>query len=71
MQGMSEIEAFRASVEAFIETSGWTPTRFGREAAGDPLFVFQLRGGREPRQATRDRVRRFITSRAHEMQEAS
>jgi homoserine dehydrogenase len=57
---MSEIETFKASVEAFIQARGWTPTRFGREAAGDPLFVFQIREGREPRQATRDRVRRFI-----------
>lgn len=58
--GMSEIESFRASVERFIRERNWTPSRFGREAAGDPLFVFQLRNGREPRQATRDRVRRFI-----------
>lgn len=58
--GMSEIEAFRARVEAFISDRGWTPTRFGREAARDPLFVFQLRDGREPRSATRQRVSDFM-----------
>jgi len=57
---MSEIEAFRARVEAFISKRGWTPTRFGREAARDPLFVFQLRDGREPRTATRQKVAEFM-----------
>src|SRR5690606_16697257 len=34
----------------------WTPTRFGRAVAGDPLFVFDLREGREPRSETRQRI---------------
>src|SRR3954465_8170820 len=46
---MSDIQSFRQSVEAFIAARGWTPTRFGRTIAGDPLFVFDLREGREPR----------------------
>jgi hypothetical protein len=33
------------------------PARFGRDALGDPCFVFDLRDGREPRSAT---VRRVI-----------
>lgn len=53
---MSEIETFQAAVEAFISQNGWTPTRFGREIAGDPLFVFDLREGREPRSDTRERI---------------
>lgn len=53
---MSEIEAFKNKVEAFIEARGITPTMFGKRFAGDPLFVFQLRQGREPRSATRARV---------------
>ncbi|MEP2183367.1 hypothetical protein [Roseibium sp.] len=59
---MSELETFRSSVEVFIKAHDWTPTRFGREAAGDPLFVFQLRKGREPRSATRERVLSFIAA---------
>ncbi len=53
---MSDIQSFRQSVEAFIAARGWTPTRFGRQIAGDPLFVFDLREGREPRSDTRARI---------------
>jgi len=53
---MSDIQSFRQSVEAFIAARGWTPTRFGRAIAGDPLFVFDLREGREPRSDTRNRI---------------
>lgn len=53
---MSDLEKFKASVEAYLEKHGMTPTRFGREAANDPSFVFQLREGRELRTATRERV---------------
>ncbi len=53
---MSDIQSFRQSVEAFIAARGWTATRFGRVIAGDPLFVFDLREGREPRSETRQRI---------------
>jgi homoserine dehydrogenase len=53
---MSDIQSFRQTVETFISTRGWTPTRFGRIVAGDPLFVFDLRDGREPRSETRSRI---------------
>src|SRR5690606_17349065 len=53
---MSDIQSFRQAVEAFIAARGWTPTRFGRAIAGDPLFVFDLREGREPRSETRSRI---------------
>ncbi|GLQ57895.1 homoserine dehydrogenase [Devosia nitrariae] len=53
---MSDIQSFRQTVESFISTRGWTPTRFGRTIAGDPLFVFDLREGREPRSDTRMRI---------------
>lgn len=53
---MTEVEKFRTEVESFIARHGMTPTRFGKEFAGDPLFVFQLRNGREPRTDTRVKV---------------
>jgi homoserine dehydrogenase len=53
---MSDIQSFRQAVETFIAARGWTPTRFGRAIAGDPLFVFDLREGREPRSDTRTRI---------------
>ncbi|GGF24003.1 homoserine dehydrogenase [Youhaiella tibetensis] len=55
-RAMSDIVSFRQAVEAFIAQRGWTPTRFGRAIAGDPLFVFDLREGREPRSDTRARI---------------
>jgi homoserine dehydrogenase len=53
---MSEIDEFLQAVEAFVADKGWSPTRFGREIAGDPLFMFDLREGREPRSETRTRI---------------
>lgn len=57
---MSDIESFRQAVEAFLTANSFTPTRFGRELAGDPLFVFDLREGREPRTETRARIQRAM-----------
>lgn len=35
-------------VEKFLRRNETAPTRFGREAVGDPRFVFDLRNGRDP-----------------------
>ncbi len=61
---MSDITSFRDAIEAFITTRGWTPTRFGRQMAGDPLFVFDLREGREPRSDTRTRILKAMQEQA-------
>lgn len=53
---MTEIDAFKTKVEKFISEKEMTPTQFGKQFAGDPLFVFQLRDGREPRSQTRQRI---------------
>jgi hypothetical protein len=47
-------------VENFLRASNVPPARFGREAMGDPRFVFDLRNGREPRSRTVERIRRFL-----------
>lgn len=47
-------------VEKFLNRSKTAPTRFGRDAVGDPRFVFDLRKGREPRATTVARVRAFL-----------
>jgi len=47
-------------VEKFLNRSQTAPTRFGRDAVGDPRFVFDLRRGREPRPTTVERVRAFL-----------
>ena len=47
-------------VEKFLRRSETAPTRFGRDAVGDPRFVFDLRNGRDPRPRTEERVRAYI-----------
>ena len=47
-------------VERFLRQNDTPPTRFGREAVGDPRFVFDLRNGRDPRPGTVERVRAYL-----------
>jgi hypothetical protein len=47
-------------VEKFLRQNDTPPTRFGREAVGDPRFVFDLRKGRDPRPGTIARVRAYL-----------
>jgi hypothetical protein len=54
---------FRERVEAFLTTSGFKPTEFGRQATGDPSFVLSLRRGRSPTLVTADKVLAFIAER--------
>lgn len=45
---MSLLQAFILRVEKFLKRHDVTATRFGRLAANDPNFVFDLRSGRKP-----------------------
>lgn len=47
-------------VEKFLRQNDTAPTRFGREAVGDPRFVFDLRNGRDPRPRTVARVVAYL-----------
>jgi hypothetical protein len=47
-------------IEDHMKAKRMTPTRFGREAVGDPLLVSNLRDGREPRPRTVARVLDYI-----------
>lgn len=49
-------------VEKFLRRSDVAPTRFGRDAVGDPRFVFDLRNGRDPRPRTIERVLAYLES---------
>nr|WP_226896163.1 hypothetical protein [Polymorphobacter sp. PAMC 29334] len=49
-------------IERCIRRRNISASRFGREAAGDPRFVFDLRRGREPRPRTAARVMTFIAA---------
>lgn len=48
------------TIERHLSRTGGTPTRFGRDAIGDPRLVGDLRNGRELRPLTAARVRAFI-----------
>jgi len=48
------------AVEQHLRRTGTSPTRFGREAVGDPRFVVDLCNGREPRERTEERVRAYL-----------
>lgn len=53
-------EQFHATVEEFLERTGFKTTEFGRQAVGDPSLVLNLRRGRSPTLATADRILAFI-----------
>ena len=57
-------EQFHTEIENFLERSGFKATEFGRQAAGDPSLVLNLRRGRSPTLATADRILAFV--REHE-----
>jgi hypothetical protein len=47
-------------IETFLRRTRMPATKFGRLAAHDPRFVFDLRDGREPRPKTEERVEHFM-----------
>jgi hypothetical protein len=50
-------------IEIYLRRTRTSPTRFGRDAMGDPWFVPGLRDGRCPRPATCRRVLAYIETR--------
>ena len=57
-------------VEAFMKEYRVPPARFGRDAVGDPCFVFDLRDGRKPRQRTVHRVDAYLIAARGQLQDA-
>ncbi len=47
-------------IELCLRRHRMAPTRFGRDAVGDPCFVFELKDGRLPRARTVARVEAYI-----------
>ena len=47
-------------IEQYLKERRMPPARFGREAVGDPNFVFDLRDGRVPRERTAARVHAYL-----------
>lgn len=57
---MFTTEQFVEQVEAFLNSSSFTPTKLGREAVNDPNFVFQIRAGRRPNLESVNKVLAFM-----------
>jgi len=53
-------QSFLTDVESFLTEADIDPTTFGKQALGDPSFVFDLRKGRSPSARTMDRVRNWM-----------
>lgn len=49
-----------ARIDSFCKRRKISPTGLGREALGDTSFVHRLRAGREPREATKAKVLKFM-----------
>lgn len=47
-------------IENYLDRTAIAPTRFGRDFAGDPRFVLDLRQGRTPRRRVRARLVAFL-----------
>ncbi|MDB5698122.1 MAG: hypothetical protein JWN69_926 [Alphaproteobacteria bacterium] len=50
-------------IELYLARSGTAAARFGRDALGDPRFVWDLRNGRQLRARTVQRVSSYLDAR--------
>ena len=57
---MSVSGALLGAIEHGLARAGMAPSRFGREATGDPRLVFDLRKGRRARETTQRRVQCYL-----------
>lgn len=47
-------------IQLFLKRAEMAPTRFGREAVGDPRLISDLRNGRELRESTAARIHAWL-----------
>jgi hypothetical protein len=47
-------------IERFLRSADMKPTRFGREAVGDPRLISDMKNGRELRDATIARIQAWL-----------
>lgn len=57
-------------IDAFLARHGMAPTRFGRDALGEPQFVSSLRAGRMPGLGTLGKLRDFMRDRDEQLMTA-
>lgn len=56
--------SFLDKIEAFLKANEMSATAFGMAALNDPRFVMDLRGGRDVKMSTIERVEKFMAQRA-------
>lgn len=49
-------------IEAFIERSHMSPSRFGRLSAHDPRLIADIKAGRRLRYRTEEKIRRYLAT---------
>lgn len=47
-------------IQLFLKRADMAPTRFGREAVGDPRLISDMRNGRELRETTIARIHAWL-----------
>ena len=57
-------EQLRERIDRFLEETGMSASRFGREAVGDPNLVADIRAGRAPSLRLLARVAAFMSAHA-------
>ena len=50
-------------IQHFLKQADMAPTRFGREAVGDPRLISDMKNGRELRDETIARIQAWLDSR--------
>ncbi len=60
----SVAQSFLSEIERYLSSAGVDPSALGKQALGDPNFVFDLRKGRSPSTRTIDKVRGWIAQQA-------
>jgi hypothetical protein len=55
-------QTFLAEIERHLATKNIEASAFGKQALGDPNFVFDLKKGRSPSTRTMDKVRAFMAA---------
>jgi len=53
-------------IELYLQRAEMAPTRFGREAVGDPRLVQDMKNGRELREPTAARIAAWLEAREKE-----
>jgi hypothetical protein len=59
---MGDTDPLLRDIERYLSDSGMSATAFGLAAVNDPALIYDLRNGREPRRATRCRIREFLAA---------